>query len=345
MNDENKPLGLSSEPSPGNEETEAEGYPEPASSGFGVKIALVVFALVAAFGVSYGWMQHRAVQDLATSRDQLNASLSQVRSQADDLSAKLSALSAQQAQAQAQAQTPSTEAESVNGGTAPASSGTARHHVVRHAAVRRQHADDPRWKQVQDQLSEQQKELAESKMQIATAQSDLQQARSELQGNIDSARSDLGNGIARTHDELVALEKKGERNYYEFDIRKSKTFQHAGPIGISLRKANSKHQFCDLNMLVNDAELSRKHINLYESVTFYPEGYPQPVELVINRIGKDEIHGYVSEPKYRAPVKAASTSPVTTDAAAPASPTTAAVTTTGPSTSDVKLQPRTDTAQ
>jgi hypothetical protein len=76
-------------------------------------------------------------------------------------------------------------------------------------------------------------------------------------------------------------------------------------VGISLRKTNSKHEYCDLEMLVNDQELSRKHINLYEAVMLYPEGYPQAIELVINHIDKDSIHGYVSEPKYRATAQTA----------------------------------------
>jgi hypothetical protein len=31
---------------------------------------------------------------------------------------------------------------------------------------------------------------------------------------------------------------------------------------------------------------------------FYTPDSPQPVQLVINGIGKDHIHGYVSAPKY-----------------------------------------------
>ena len=58
-------------------------------------------------------------------------------------------------------------------------------------------------------------------------------------------------------------------------------------------------------MLVDDKEITRKHVNLYESITLYPEGYSQPLELVINRIDKDSVHGYVSEPKYQSTEQAA----------------------------------------
>ena len=94
------------------------------------------------------------------------------------------------------------------------------------------------------------------------------------------------------------MEKKGERNYYEFDINKSKQFQNNGPLGIRLKKANDKHQYADLELMVDDRNLSQKHVNLYQPVMFYTPDSPQPVQLVINSVSKNHIHGYVSAPKY-----------------------------------------------
>jgi len=54
-----------------------------------------------------------------------------------------------------------------------------------------------------------------------------------------------------------------------------------------------------LELLVDDRSLSQKHVNLYQPVMFYTPDIPQPVELVINSITKDHIHGYVSAPRYR----------------------------------------------
>ena len=180
-----------------------------------------------------------------------------------------------------------------------------RRHRTHQAVARSAPVDDPRWKQVQQQLGDQQKALADNQKQIADTQANLEQAKSELNGNLESARTELGGDIARNHDELVALEKKGERTYYEFSFEKSPTYHHTGPISIALRKADTKHEYCDLQMVVDDKAITRKHINLYESVTLYPEGYTQPLELVINRIDKDSVKGYVSEPKVRSKEQAA----------------------------------------
>ena len=53
-------------------------------------------------------------------------------------------------------------------------------------------------------------------------------------------------------------------------------------------------------MLVDDFALSKKHVNIYEPVVFYSADRKAPVELVINSISKNHIHGYVSEPRYKA---------------------------------------------
>ena len=68
---------------------------------------------------------------------------------------------------------------------------------------------------------------------------------------------------------------------------------------LSLRKANTKHEYADLELMVDDFKLSKKHVNIYEPVMFYNADNGRPVELVINSVGKNHIHGYVSEPKYK----------------------------------------------
>jgi len=60
-----------------------------------------------------------------------------------------------------------------------------------------------------------------------------------------------------------------------------------------LKKANTKQQYADLELMVNDQSLSQKHVNLYQPVMFYTPDTSQPVEIVIDAISKDQIRGYV----------------------------------------------------
>ncbi len=106
------------------------------------------------------------------------------------------------------------------------------------------------------------------------ARGDRQDARTRLEGKLNSSHDELSGSIARNHDELVALEKRGERNYYEFEIDKSKQFRKVGPLSVSLRKVNNKHKYFDVALLVDDQQLEKKHVNLYEPMGFSTSGRP-----------------------------------------------------------------------
>jgi hypothetical protein len=247
---------------------------EPRGSISGRAVAYLAPVLVAGSLLGgYAFHEHRLAQHLVAENQESSQTLAATRSQVDDLTAKVNALAAQSAQAQQQVQ---------------AEAAPAPHPQVRHLTASHHATQPSRWKKMQAQLDAQNKAIEDTRTQIASTQGDLSNTRTELTGS-----------IARTHDELVLLEKKGERSYYEFDIDKSKQYAHSGPFGVKLRKANVKHQYADLELMVDDRSLSQKHVNLYQPVMFYMPDSGQPVELVINSVTKDHIHGYVSAPKYR----------------------------------------------
>jgi hypothetical protein len=330
----------SQDPTLRSESPQGEGMHDPSSMT--LKVAIVIFVLIAGFVAGYAWLQHNAVQQLSAERADLRTSLNQAKTQVDDLTIRVNALAAAKEREEAiraQNEADKTEAakeEVARNEQVPAHTRETPRHRTHHVVNRSAHVDDPRWQKVQQQLGDQQKQLADSQKQIADTQANLEQTKSELSGNLQSARSELGSGIAHNHEQLVALEKKGERNYYEFSYDKSSILHRTGPISIALRKADSKHAYCDLQMLVDDRTITRKHINLFESVTLHPEGYPQPLELVINRIDKNAVKGYLSEPKYKTPLQNATP---TATAAPTAAPTTSAAVTT-PSTPESSLEHR-----
>jgi cell division protein FtsB len=238
-------------------------------------LVVLVIVLLASVGISLGYTltQHRALNDLQTKNQdltsnnqqlgatvtQMDATVSQLRGQVDALNSKLAAMSE----------------------PGPASGS---------AAVRRARAVSS-LRRLQVRLRAQQSQLDQVKTQVA-------QQRSDLENELGSTRDTLNGGIARNHTELVALEKRGERNYYEFDLMKTKRFQRFGPVLLSLRKADTKHQHFNMMLLVDDNQLTKKNVNLYEPVWIYRADDPQPTQVVVNKIAKNYVHGYVSAPKY-----------------------------------------------
>ena len=286
--------------------TEEEQSVEYMPPNRGQKIATGLMLVGLCAVLAYAFLEHRALKQLVASRNELSAELSQERGQVQTLTQKL--LAAESVPTPAPAPPPALNSATPE--QAPiAQPITPQRHPRRHTAVARVHRPEDPWrKQIQSQLTEQQKMIADHQRMIQETQDSVQKTRADLEDNLQSTRDDLNGSIAKNHDELVALERKGERNFYEFNIQKSKQFQREGPMSISLRKSNDKHKYCDLVLIVNDSEVSKKHVNLYEPVLFFPEGYSQPLQLVINSIGKDAARGYVSEPKYKSSELATSAS-------------------------------------
>jgi hypothetical protein len=241
-------------------------------------VAVVALVVVSGLALGYGYRQQILVGHLTAERSMDKATIDEMQARLGKVTAKLNDMvAAQQAEAQAAAQrTSRPEAKST---------GVARPAAKRGAGV------DKRYKQLQTQLEEQQKQLKETQDQVA-------KNRSDLEGNLNLTRGELSGSIARTHDELVALAKRGERSYFEFDLTKSKQFERVGPVSLSLRKADTKHKSYDVNLIVDDSDLSKKKVNLYEPIWIHLEN--EEVQIVVNRVEKNQVHGYVSAPKYKA---------------------------------------------
>ncbi|HEY7335366.1 MAG TPA: hypothetical protein VH639_10810 [Bryobacteraceae bacterium] len=240
-------------------------------------------AFVAA--VALGWMylsaERNQKRELARENQALAASLAQVQTQLQTMGQRMSELAARPAEP-------------------PAPTRVQRKAQVRPAAASAQIArSDSGLGQIRSQLAEQQHQITSAREDIDKTRNELSQARDDLEGTIDSTKTELNGSIARTHDEVVALQKRGERNYYEFAIDKSKRYSRVGPLSLELRKADVKHKRFDVMMLVEDNELQKKGVNLYENVWISVSDRPQPLELVVNKISKDHVEGYLSEPKYK----------------------------------------------
>lgn len=263
-----------------------EGPIEPAAtSDFNQWLLAVTLALIIAVAIAVGYTIHiqRASERLASANGRLAAQLSQAQNQVAGLTTKVNALS------QPKPVQPAPPADETWTGKTMRPVATPAH--LRRA--RTSSAASAWQRRMQAQLAEQRKRLADDEQTISKTQSDLSAETTSTQSSLTG----LGGSIAKDHTELVALEKLGQRDYYEFDLSKSKKFAHEGPISLDLRHTDTKHQNYNVDLMVDDYKLSKKHVNLYEPVVLQTAENPQPLELVVNQITKNEIHGYISAPK------------------------------------------------
>lgn len=142
---------------------------------------------------------------------------------------------------------------------------------------------------------------------VSGVKNDLDETKSKL----DRATGDMGvmSGlIARNHDDVEELKRKGDRNYYEFTIQKSKTPQRVGPVQMSLNKADQKRSKYTMTVLADDKSIEKKDKTAGEPVQFYVKGtqHYAPYEIVVFDVGKNQITGYLSTPKSAGAATAAS---------------------------------------
>ena len=254
--------------------------PAPGRASRGLSVLVVVLACVAAASLGYLLRERERASLLSTDNQEMSANLAQMRARLETLTSKVDDLASQR----------TSESQASRQPVAPRE--TAEDRAAVQQARTRRRAQDNRLSKVQAQLEDQGK-------QIASTREEIEDTRAALKGDLESSHHELSGSIARNHDELVALERRGERAYFEFNLPKSKQFQRVGPISLSLRKTDRKHERYNLEVLVGDNRISKNDLSLYEPALFYPEDSHRPLELVINHIGKDEVQGYVSAPKYK----------------------------------------------
>jgi len=264
------------------------------SKQFSAYLVLGVLGLSLA---GYALHEHRLAQNFAAQAEHEAASLKATRSQIDSLSAAVNELSSRP------------ELRTARAADIP---------ILQASATSSDRTEGSRSNKGRSQFDRPGKTIEDPESEVVVRHFDLTSAHTELTSSIPQPHDELAlskeNG--EHHDELAASQNKGEHSDYEFDIGKSKQFQHDGPLGIRLKKANVKHQYADLELLIDGRSLSEKHVNLYQPEMFYTPAAPAPVELLINSIDANHIHGYLRIPKYGQP-EVASVSNVSAQARIP----------------------------
>ncbi|MEZ5403401.1 MAG: hypothetical protein R2729_27215 [Bryobacteraceae bacterium] len=139
-------------------------------------------------------------------------------------------------------------------------------------------------------------EVTNVKKDIAANKSELEKTVSDLK----KVTGDLGvqsGYIATNGKELAALKALGERNYYEFNIVKSKNAVRVADVTLKLKKADTKRNRFTVELVADDKMVEKKDKNINEPLQFYMAKFRQPCEIVVNSVAKDRISGYLAQPK------------------------------------------------
>jgi len=181
---------------------------------------------------------------------------------------------------------------------------TQRQLAARAAALRKQLAEtEQQLQESQKQLAAVSNDLGGVKTDLSGARGDINATRSDLEATkkkLDSTIGDLGvqSGlIAHTRDDLEVLKHRGDRNYYEFTLNKSKHATPVGTVSLQLKKVDAKKGKFTMNVIADDRTIEKKDRNVAEPLQFYTGRDRMLYEVVVFSADKKSITGYLSTPK------------------------------------------------
>jgi chromosome segregation ATPase len=280
-----------------NEETTVSRKPSPAVWGL-IAALVVLFA-----GSIYLLVQVRDLKaQLADTRETVSADLTSLREAAEVYSGRaqqdLNALRQQLDEAQ--------KAASTAVGKAKTEAQKHAEKLAQDIAHRQQALQDQmateftQVKQAADQttarISEVSTDVDKVETQVTQTKAELDQTIADLK-RVNGDMGVMSGLIATNATELQALRDLGDRNYFEFQLGKTKQPQKVGEISLKLKRADTKGNKFTMDVFADDKRIEKKDKTANEPVQFYVAGARQPYEIVVYQVNKDQIVGYLSTPK------------------------------------------------
>ena len=139
-------------------------------------------------------------------------------------------------------------------------------------------------------------DVGTEKASLVATESALAETNAQLQRTIGDAGV-MSGLIARNHDDLETLKRRGDRNYFEFTLQKGGRPTPLGNLRLQLKKTDEKHSKYTMMLLIDDHLIEKKDKGLDEPVQFYTGKDSALDELVVNTIARNTVAGYLSVPK------------------------------------------------
>jgi hypothetical protein len=95
---------------------------------------------------------------------------------------------------------------------------------------------------------------------VSGIKQDLAATREDLNRQLIDVKTVLSEGIAKNSSELAQLRKKGERDYFEFDIKRNTKppFQRVADVQLALTKADPKNHKYSIAIQADDNRLETR---------------------------------------------------------------------------------------
>lgn len=266
----------------------------------------VVIVALAVLGIAGYSTQSRLGQDLAEQQKQnkvLSTQLDQANSRIADLKSQMELATQRVGLTQSELAQAKSRAESIR--------------------KEQKASDEKLTAQIGQVQKESEEKIGAVASEVGGAKKDIEATKTDLEATKGKLERSLGDMnvmsglIARNRDDLEELKRRGDRNYYEFTLQRSKSAQRVGPVQMSLNKTEPRKSRYTITVVADDKTIEKKDKTSGEPVQFYVKGSSRmaPYEIVVFDVGKNQITGYLATPK-----EPGTAAPAAATAPAPAKP-------------------------
>ena len=292
---------------------ESYSYEQPGTPRWIAALFGVVIAGLAALGYASYSTQSRMSSDLSKQQEQnkiLTAQLDQANSRIADLKSQMEITAQRVGLTQSELAQARSRAEAIR--------------------KEQQSSDQKLTAQIGQVQKESEEKIGAVATEVGGAKKDIEATKTDLEATKGKLERSLGDMnvmsglIARNRDDLEDLKRRGDRNYYEFTLQRSKSAQRVGPVQVALNKTDPKKAKYTITVVADDKTIEKKDKTSGEPVQFYVKGSSRmaPYEIVVFDVGKNQITGYLATPKEGGSGSAPTATPAasTTPAATPTKP-------------------------
>jgi chromosome segregation ATPase len=156
---------------------------------------------------------------------------------------------------------------------------------------------------LEENLSEVNSDLSEVTSRMAGVNSniaDVREMSTRNRADLDATRGDLDNvrsSVEGNTAQISGVKRSLERDYYNFELRRKGGVIKVQDVSFSLKKIDFKRQRFNLEILSGDRRIRKKNQHINEPIYFHVADNQKPYEVLIHRIDKRFVVGYLSVPK------------------------------------------------
>ena len=146
-------------------------------------------------------------------------------------------------------------------------------------------------------------ETAQLEAKVASTDSDVAQVREQANQNrsrleeTQTLVSTVQESVTLNTNEISDVKRSLEREYYNFELQEKGGYMKVFDVSMSLKDTDWRKRQFDMYLLAGGKVIQKKDHSINEPIFFYVEGQKKPYEVVVTRVDKKLVVGYLSVPR------------------------------------------------